>query len=135
MVKEKGLRRTGRRLAGIVGLVLALCAPAAAHHTFTKTYAEGTRVSIEGDVESFDYRNPHAFLFVLVPDSNKQMQRWAAEWAPAALLRRMQILPETLRPGDHVIVTGFPARDPEEHRILLRAIERPRDAWSWAFEK
>lgn len=119
----------------IVGLAVALSGRAFAHHTFTRTYAEGVWVSIEGDVDSFEYRNPHSFLNVRVLDSNKELQVWAAEWAPAALLRRMRVMPDTLRPGDHVIVSGYPARDAQDHRILLRAIVRPSDDWRWAFEK
>jgi hypothetical protein len=117
--------------AGAIGLVPL----ASAHHAFTRTYFEGTWISIEGDVDAFDYRNPHSFLYVIVSDANQQPQRWAAEWAPAALLRRMQVPPDRLQPGDHVIVSGFAGRDPAEHRILLRAIERPKDKWKWSFEK
>ena len=38
---------------------------------------------------------------------------------------------DTLKPGDHVVVTGNPGRDPSEHRIRLHKIVRPSDGWKW----
>jgi len=39
---------------------------------------------------------------------------------------------DTLRPGDKVIVTGSPPRDPSEYRLHLKRIERPADGWKWS---
>jgi len=36
-----------------------------------------------------------------------------------------------LKTGDHVIVTGNPGRDPNEHRIRLHKIVRTSDGWTW----
>jgi hypothetical protein len=38
---------------------------------------------------------------------------------------------DQLRIGDHVIVTGNPARDPSEHRMRIKSITRPSDGWKW----
>ena len=38
---------------------------------------------------------------------------------------------ETLKPGDHVIITGNPGRNPEDHRLRMRTITRPSDGWKW----
>ena len=38
---------------------------------------------------------------------------------------------DTLRYGDQVIVTGSPGRNPEDHRMRMRSIERPKDGWKW----
>jgi hypothetical protein len=38
---------------------------------------------------------------------------------------------DSLKPGDHVILTGSPGRDPPEHRIRLHKIVRPSDGWRW----
>jgi len=37
----------------------------------------------------------------------------------------------TLKVGDHVIVVGAPGRDPEDHRMRMRSIERPKDGFKW----
>jgi len=38
---------------------------------------------------------------------------------------------ETLKPGDRVIITGSPARDPAAYRVHLKKIQRPADGWEW----
>ena len=46
-------------------------------------------------------------------------------------LNRQGVAQWTLRPGDHVIVTGFPSRHPEDHRLQMVSIVRPLDGWKW----
>ena len=33
--------------------------------------------------------------------------------------------------GDHVVITGNPGRNPEDHRLRMRTIARPSDGWKW----
>ena len=37
----------------------------------------------------------------------------------------------SVKPGDHVIITGNPGRNPEDHRLRMRTISRPKDGWKW----
>ena len=53
-------------MAGLAGIIAA---PAFAHHSFDMFDAERT-VTIQGTVKEFEWRNPHAWLPVLV-DSEK----------------------------------------------------------------
>jgi hypothetical protein len=103
-----------------------------AHHSFTGTYDEKAKpVTIKGEIVQFLFRNPHSFIHVLAPDDKGQMQRWAIEWGGGGQIQRMGITRETLRPGDVVIITGAPGRKAEDHRLLIRRIERPLDGWNW----
>jgi hypothetical protein len=43
----------------------------------------------------------------------------------------MGIARDTLKPGDYVIVTGSPARNPTDPRIRMKSILRPKDGWKW----
>jgi hypothetical protein len=36
-----------------------------------------------------------------------------------------------LKPGDHVVISGNPGRNPADHRVRLLKIQRPKDGWSW----
>ena len=36
---------------------------------------------------------------------------------------------DTLRPGDHILITGSPGKTAGEHRIHLKTIERPSDGF------
>jgi len=91
-----------------VALVLTTAAgiPAYAHHSFAKEYFENQTISIEGELVDFEYRSPHAWVYVMGKDSNGQMQRFAAEWSNPNRLARQGITKDTLRVGDYVIVTG-----------------------------
>jgi thiamine monophosphate kinase len=64
------------------------------------------------------------------PDEKGQMQRWAIEWAAAGQLNG--ITRETLKPGDHVIVSGNPGRTAADHRLRMRSILRPKDGFKWS---
>ena len=37
-----------------------------------------------------------------------------------------------IKPGDHVIITGNPGRNPEDHRLRMRSIKRPSDGFGWS---
>ena len=65
--------------------------PASAHHSFAAEYFEEQSVSIEGELVQFEYRSPHAWVYVMGKDSNGQMQRFAAEWSNPNRLARQGI--------------------------------------------
>lgn len=113
-------------------LTILMCsATAQAHHSFSATYVPDQQISIEGQVVQLLFRNPHSFIHVVAPDTQGQMQRWAIEWASAAVLKGNNISVDTLAIGDKVIATGNPGRNVADHRILLRSIVRPSDGWKW----
>ena len=112
--------------------VFGFGAQAFAHHSFAATYLEGQETSIQGELVQFIYRNPHSFVQVMAPDpETKEMVRWAVEWAGNGQLRQAGITAETLKIGDRVVITGSPGRIPEEHRLRMRTISRPKDGWKW----
>jgi hypothetical protein len=104
---------------------------AVAHHSFSATYDESKQAKIEGEVAQFLFRNPHSMVQVLAPDEGGEMRRWAIEWAGINALTGEGISRETLRIGDHVIVTGNPGRVPSDYRMRMLSIERPKDGWRW----
>ena len=103
-----------------------------AHHSFAATYFEDKKVTVEGDLVQFLYRNPHSFVHVEGKDpSTGETIRWAVEWGAGGQLGRQGVTRETLKPGDHVIVVGNPGRNPEDHRLRMVNITRPSDGWKW----
>ena len=117
--------------AFILAVVFVGVNGAYAHHSFAATYIVDKEIKIEGKLVEFMYRNPHSFVKVEVQDDKGQAQTWAVEWGGGAQLSRDGVSRDTLKPGDHVIVTGNPGRDPEEHRIRMHSITRPADGWKW----
>ncbi len=103
-----------------------------AHHSFAATYFEDKKVTVEGDLVQFLYRNPHSFVHVEAKDPQTgEMVRWAIEWGAGGQLGQQGVTRETLKPGDHVIVVGNPGRNPEDHRLRMVSITRPADGWKW----
>ena len=118
---------------GLIGLAVPLLTGVAvhAHHSFAAYYFEDQSISIEGAVDTFEFRAPHAWLYVMAPDAQGQLRRFGAEWANPSRLRGDGITSETLKAGDHVVVTGSPGRVRSEFKIHLKRIQRPADGWEW----
>ena len=121
-----------RLLFGLALTTFAVALPAYAHHSFARYYYEDRSISIEGELYEFSLRSPHAWVYVMTEDKNGEMQLFAAEWANVNRLIQQGVVEDTLKPGDHVILTGSPGRDPSEHKIRLKGIERLSDGWKWA---
>jgi hypothetical protein len=126
-----------RRISIILVLVTVLAAAvtAYAHHSFASTYDEGKKVTVEGKLVQFLWRNPHSFVHVMAPDEKGEMQRWAVEWGGAGQLGEQGVTRETLKPGDTVKITGNPGRNPEDHRLRMIALVRPSDGFAWGQKK
>jgi len=115
----------------MIALASVLGVRSYAHHSFAATYLEDKTVKIEGTIVQFLYRNPHSFVHVEAPDEKGEMQKWAIEWAAAGQLGIAGVDREALKPGDHVIITGNPGRNPEDHRLRMVNITRTSDGWRW----
>jgi hypothetical protein len=115
-------------LFAAVALVATTATRAYAHHSFAATYLEDQTVTIEGDIQQFLFRNPHSFVHVMVKEKDGSMVRYAVEWGGAGQLGGQGVTRETLRVGDHVIITGAPGRNPADHRVRMISLFRPKTA-------
>jgi hypothetical protein len=126
------MKRTMLLLSLVVAAPFISRVPLSAHHSFAATYDEEHTQKIEGNLIEFLFRNPHSFVQLDAPDEKGVMQRWVVEWAGGQALNNSGVSRETLRPGDHVLVTGKPGRNAEDHRLRLVSMERPKDGWKWS---
>ena len=123
-----------RYLLGSLALVLVLGVRLSAHHSFAATYQEHEQVTIQGQLVQFLLRNPHSFVHVMVKEKDGTETRYVVEWAsPSQLQGRVQR--DTIHPGDEVIITGNPGRNPADHRIRLVTFKRPSDNWTWGLNE
>jgi exonuclease VII large subunit len=121
-----------RTLLTVLVATAVLAIQTSAHHSFAAEYLEDQRVTIEGDLVQVDYRSPHSWVHVNAKDVSGVVRQIAAEWGSAARLKQWGVTEQTLKPGDHVIVSGSPSRDPGQYRMHLKSIRRPADGWEWA---
>jgi hypothetical protein len=114
-------------------VILAACAvPVYGHHSFAGAYFESDSVTIDGQVDEFVYRAPHAWLYVVAADPQGRPQRYGAEWASPSRLEREGVGKDTFQAGDQVSITGAPGRNETQHQIHLKKVTRfSRGRWNW----
>ena len=108
-----------------------LGAQAYAHHSFAATYLEDQSVTVEGELVQFLFRNPHSFVHVMVKEKDGTQVRYAIEWGGAGQLGGQGVTRETLKPGDLVVISGSPGRNPADHRVRMVSLRRPKDGFGW----
>ena len=102
-----------------------------AHHSFAATYLEDKNVTIEGDIVQFLFRNPHSWVHVNVKEKDGSVVRYAVEWGGTGQLGAQGVTRESLKIGDHVIISGNPARKSENHQVRMLALHRTSDGFGW----
>lgn len=109
--------------AATVGFILVM-APVIAHHSSAPFYDPTKRVEIEGAVTRFVFRNPHAFLFLDVTETNGETTEWQVELGAPVGLRRTGWTPDTLLIGMMVKLTGQPSRAEGSHGVCCVRMTR-----------
>jgi hypothetical protein len=108
-----------------------------AHHSHPDVLVD-QEATIQGTIESVQFENPHVIFKLRTAD----LILFTIEWQSASWLAnqpRVFVTPipgpvtsDTLKVGDHVIVTGVPPRDSTRHELVnLKAVSRPADNWLW----
>ena len=121
-----------RYLAIVIVALASLAGPRVfAHHSFSATYLEDQSITIEGELVQFLFRNPHSFVHVMVTEKDGSKVRYAVEWGGSGQLGGQGVTRETLKPGDVVVITGSPGRNPAEHRVRMVSLRRPKDGFGW----
>ena len=114
------------RILFTLGAVLfLLVATLSAHHSFSAVYQTKEEIKLEGKLVQILIRNPHSYISVEAPDKEGKVQRWSLEWGGAAQLSGQGVTTQTLKVGDHIVITGRPSRAPGEYRALVQTI------WRW----
>ena len=120
-------------------------ASAHAHHSHPLFYDQCKKVTIQGRVESVEWKNPHVLVVVKMDDGSSYTGEWTSlqgltnhgDTGPAQA---------ALMPGARVVVTGNPLRDPAQIRasfpnikdiantkvLDVIQIRRIDDSWAWA---
>lgn len=93
-----------------IGL-MAGAAPMFAHHSFAAEYDSNKTITLEGVVTKVEWMNPHARFYVDAKDSSGNVCNWEFEMGSPNVLQREGWTRNSMKPGDHVVVGGFLAKD------------------------
>jgi hypothetical protein len=96
--------------------LLIVSHPVFAHHSAAE-YDAAKVVSVKGTVTSFEWTNPHAYIYLDVKDDKGDVEKWTAELGSLGMLARANWRRDTVKPGDQITAFGNRAKD---GRTVLR---------------
>ena len=88
---------------------LAVSAAAWAHHG-TANYDTEHSVSVKGTVTDFQFVNPHVLIYMDTKDQSGKVAHWQGELTSPNRLARAGWKKDTIKPGDVITISGFPAK-------------------------
>jgi hypothetical protein len=138
-----------RNIVNYLATAICICiaSSAQAHHSHPLFYDQSKKVTIEGRVESAEWKNPHILIVLKLDDGTT----YTAEWTSLQVLTTRGVTgpaQAALIAGARIAVTGNPLRDPAQIRASFPSIKeisntkvldvlqirRVDDSWSWAME-
>ena len=122
-----------------------LASSALAHHSHPLFYDQCKKLTMQGQIESVEWKNPHVLIVLELNDGTT----YTAEWTSLQALTSSSVAgpaQAALMVGARVVVTGNPMRDPAQIRasfpdlkeisntkvLDVIQIRRMDDSWSWA---
>ena len=105
----KSIYRSGSLV--LIVATLAFTIPTVmAHHSGIEFDAEKV-IEITGSVKEFQFKNPHSWIQVVVPNSKGAPVEWSLEWGSPNTLGRQGIRPTSFPPGAKVTVRMNPMKN------------------------
>jgi hypothetical protein len=101
-------------------VVAAGLSNADAHHAFSM-FDQTRTVTITGTIKTFEWANPHTWIWVVVPGEEGAVEVYGLETAGTGMLRRMGIDKNTFKPGDKVSMDLHPLKSGEKGGEWIRA--------------
>lgn len=89
--------------------LLGLSAATFAHHG-TANYDTGHSVTVKGTVSDFQFVNPHVLIYMTVKDASGKTTNWQGELTSPNRLARAGWKKDTIKNGDTISISGFPAK-------------------------
>lgn len=94
-------------LVALLGIVPAL---AVAHHSFAM-FDRSRDITINGTVKTFEWTNPHSWLWLDVKGDDGNVKTWGIETGSPSMLVRRGLQRATFKAGDQVTVQLHPMKD------------------------
>lgn len=94
------------RLAPLIALFITLAWPVQARHSFAM-FDKEKLVTVKGVASKVEWRNPHVFFFVDVPDGKGGTTQYAVECNTPNVLMHTGWKPSTLKVGESIGVALY----------------------------
>ena len=88
-----------------------LSSPTLAHHSAAVIYDIDTTIALQGTITDVEWMNPHVRFYIDVEDADGNVVSWEIETSGTGTFLRRGFKRDTLKVGDPVTVTAYPARD------------------------
>jgi len=95
----------------LLGVAVLASEPAVLAHHSTAMFDMKKTVKVQGTVESFEWTNPHTWIWLNVPNGSNATSRWGIEGMSPNYLSRTGWTHGTLKAGDKITVDVHPLRD------------------------
>ena len=109
MKKQAKHRQFAVLLLSIV-CIAVVSAPIYGHHGTGVAYDNTKPTVLKGTVTEFEWKNPHAQLFLDVNGDGGNVSKWAVEMNSPGVMTRQGWTRHQFKPGDEVTITVFPAK-------------------------
>ena len=107
--------------AGLVaGGVIAASQSAWAHHSYAM-FDRTRSVTLDATVRSFDWTNPHVYIWFYVLNDKGGMDLWAVEGGPPSRLDHIGWDRHAFKPGDKMKIELNPLRDGRNGGYFVKA--------------
>jgi hypothetical protein len=103
-------------------VVLAVAAPAAAHHGRGQSFDMKKQVTLKGTVSQVKWQNPHVLIFIDVKDDTGKAITWGFENSNVHTLASQGYNRNTLKVGQPVTANVNPATNGEPLGIIVKVI-------------
>ena len=95
------------RLAVVLVSLVTLSSPTHAHHS-RAMFDSNNPIELSGTVLKWQFTNPHVFIILEVSNEDGTTTAWTLEGLGPNTLFRQGWTPESLQPGDKILVTVDP---------------------------
>jgi hypothetical protein len=109
-------------LVVLFAALLALAAPARAHHSVPVNFDQSKEITITGKLTEAKWINPHSrFRLDVMQDDGKRVE-WLVEMGAVNTMRRAGFEIEKFVVGDTLTIIGWPGRDRDRSMLLRTAV-------------
>lgn len=106
----------------VVAALVAIAAPANAHHAFSAEFDAAQPVEVKGVVTKFELVNPHSWLYLDVKGPDGKVTNWGFEFGAPYSLKEKGITKSTLAAGTEVTIKGYRAKNGKEFGYAVTTI-------------